>query len=350
MVEHTRTEPSQGDTMKLRGIDFGPVAGASGVQGFFGERHFPEYRHHQMLKFVPGFNFDGMTFTAKTATLEKNNGNMPLRDDGIRVKEWSPKCISCSMRDIVAGQVVNAVGLSNPGILALLNEERWQQRTAPFYLSFMPLGDASTWANQCRHFVDILKPQLSAFQSRIALQVNFSCPNVGVEHDGSFVATVHACFDILAELDIPIEVKLNVLESIETAQAITAHATCDALCMSNAIPFGKLPSRIDWNLMYPKGSPVAKKLKNEKAQGALSGAPLLDLVVEWVRRAKMPGGLEKPIRAGGGILSQDDVDRLWTVGADGVFLGTIAITRPWRLQSTIKAAHKIFKRPRRTRV
>ena len=47
--------------MRLRNIDFGPVFGASGVQGFFGEG----YLHHKFLRFL-GLNFDGCTFVAKT--------------------------------------------------------------------------------------------------------------------------------------------------------------------------------------------------------------------------------------------------------------------------------------------
>ena len=52
--------------MKLRGIEFGSVIGASGIQGFFGEG-YPYHRYPKLL-FPRSFKFDGMTFTAKTTS------------------------------------------------------------------------------------------------------------------------------------------------------------------------------------------------------------------------------------------------------------------------------------------
>ena len=48
--------------MNQRVADFGPVWGASGVQGFFGEGYW-------FHRWVPGLSFDGCTFVAKTTTL-----------------------------------------------------------------------------------------------------------------------------------------------------------------------------------------------------------------------------------------------------------------------------------------
>lgn len=59
--------------MKLCGIDFGNVLGASGVQGFFGEG----YWFHKIWNSF-GLSFAGMIFVAKTATLLPRKGNMPL--------------------------------------------------------------------------------------------------------------------------------------------------------------------------------------------------------------------------------------------------------------------------------
>jgi len=58
----------------MRGIDFGPVWGASGVLGFFGEG----YWYHRYWKPF-GLNFSGVTFVAKTTTLKERSGNMPLK-------------------------------------------------------------------------------------------------------------------------------------------------------------------------------------------------------------------------------------------------------------------------------
>ena len=54
--------------VKLRGIEFGNVLAASGVQGFFGE----DYWFHKLTR--P--NFSGVTFVSKTATVSPRPGNL----------------------------------------------------------------------------------------------------------------------------------------------------------------------------------------------------------------------------------------------------------------------------------
>ncbi len=59
--------------MKLRGVEFGKVFAASGMQGFFGEG----YWYHRFLKPF-GLNFEGITFVAKTTTLNPRAGKIFL--------------------------------------------------------------------------------------------------------------------------------------------------------------------------------------------------------------------------------------------------------------------------------
>lgn len=106
--------------MQLRGIHFRPVCNAAGAQGFFGEG----YPHHRWWKRL-GLTFENCGFVAKTTTLLKRSGNMPLADDGITPREWKPKCIVVKP---LAGVVLNSVGLSGPGAKALLDDGRWQDR------------------------------------------------------------------------------------------------------------------------------------------------------------------------------------------------------------------------------
>ena len=105
--------------MKLRDIEFGNILGASGVQGFFGEG----YWFHKLYKLLFGkrFDFSGMTFVAKTATLHERKGNVKtgflemLFPQWIYVNFWQ-------------GQVLNAMGLPNEGFRALLTRGLWQER------------------------------------------------------------------------------------------------------------------------------------------------------------------------------------------------------------------------------
>ncbi len=118
--------------MQLRGIEFGNILAASGVQGFFGEG----YWFHLPLRPL-GLDLSGVTFVSKTATLAPYKGNMPLT-------RWHtprapfPACIKVRP---LRGVVLNAVGLSNPGLRALLQDGRWQSRTEPFFISLTSRAD-----------------------------------------------------------------------------------------------------------------------------------------------------------------------------------------------------------------
>lgn len=58
---------------------FGPVWGASGVRGFFGEGYWYQ---KLFVRWIPGYSFESVTFVAKTATANPTVGNMPLAQFG----------------------------------------------------------------------------------------------------------------------------------------------------------------------------------------------------------------------------------------------------------------------------
>ncbi|MFC1787609.1 hypothetical protein ACFLZY_00080 [Patescibacteria group bacterium] len=317
--------------MRLRGIDFGPVLGASGVQGFFGEG----YQFHKYLRPF-GLDFAGCTFVAKTTTLWPRLDNMPMRKDQITPKEFKPKCIKVNLTQ---GHILNSVGLSGPGAKALLEMNRWQQRTKPFLLSFMSVAkDKPSRLQELDQFCVLLKNHLVGFQTRIGLQINFSCPNVGL-NPAELVNEISYALDLAAShLNIPLIPKINVEFPAQAALKISQHRVCDALCISNTIPWGHLGNQINWERLFgTKISPLA-----HLGGGGLSGKPLFRLVTNWIYQARYLG-MTIPINAGGGILGPDDLTWLQTAGADSIFLGSIASLRPWRVQKTIERAHMLFR-------
>lgn len=322
--------------MKLRGIDFGRVWGASGVQGFFGEG----YPFHRIFKALFGgmFSFGGMTFVAKTMTWRPREGNMPRREDGITPRERRPACIVVKFRKRVA---LNAVGLSNLGAEALLETGRWHAWRDPHFLSFAAVGGTpSVRLRELEEFVDFFgKTHQPYFKGPHGLQINLSCPNVGI-YPEELVEEASDMLSAARSLEIPLAVKVNVLVPPHAAYAIAAHAACDAICISNSIPWGALPDRIDWEKLF--GSTISPLAKFDG--GALSGAPLLPLVVEWIREARRVG-VKKHINGGGGILHPRDVRTLHNAGADSVAIGSLAILRPWRLRAVIQAAQREFPNP-----
>ncbi len=319
--------------MVLRGIDFGSVWGHSGVQGFFGEG----YWYHKILWWF-GLRFKGMTFVAKTTTLEQRDGNMPMKEDGITSLRLFPKCVVVRLRK---GAVLNAVGLSGPGLRGLLRFRKWQIRTEPFFISFMAVKKTrDERLLEVREFARILRMFLPVFNARIGVMINVSCPNAGVSYgtENDFISEIWNVLDILSGLRVPIVMKFSLTTRPEVVKKLELHSAYDATCVSNTVPWGKFPDKIDWEGLFgSKESPLAKF-----GGGGLSGFVLLPLLEDWLNDAAKCG-LEKPIAAGGGILQKKDVHRVLEAGQElvqAICIGSVTILRGWRTQGVISEAIK----------
>lgn len=326
----------------LRGTDFGPVQCASGAMGWFGEGYW-------FHRWIPGLDWAGCTFVSKTTTLSRRQGNMPFWDTEIinkqkhkfRPKERFPRCVAVYP---LKGAVINSVGLSGPGSLDLFETGRWQDRDDPFFISFMSVAESlEQRKKEALEFIKQVDRFEMEFCAPFGVQINLSCPNTG--HDPGEIASEAkeflGLFQTLREdSNIPIVPKFNVLYPAEAVREI--ERLCDAVCVSNTIPWGKLPDRIDWRKysVCPYADPPVSPL-HHLGGGGLSGKPLLRLVEEWVRQAR-GRDLSLPVIAGGGILAPKDVDVLARAGADAVFLGSIAILRGWRVRRTIRRARDLL--------
>lgn len=312
--------------MELRGTDYGHIFGASGVEGFFGEG----YWFHPLLKPI-GLNFKGMTFVSKTMTAYPNAGDMPLKKNYMP-EEFYPRCIWVAP---LRGVAINAIGLSNPGAEALFSNGRWKKRTEPFMLSYMPIAQSfDERIKETERFVRIVRKHLPDFLAPVALQLNISCSNVGLcTEEMNEEAFEH--LNILNALDIPILPKLNQLATVGMAKELCEHAACDGLVIFNALPYEER-HLVDLPVGFPKTSPL-----KEFGGGAISGKPLFPLTREFVWTARSEG-VKKPIMAGGGITCKKDVRHLNEAGASAVFIGTVAMTRSWRVKGIINCANRIF--------
>lgn len=313
--------------MKLRGTEFGTAFCAPGAQGFYGEG----YPFHPLWKYA-GMTWSGTTFVAKTTTLARRPGNLPLGKNGITPKELFPKCVVVKPW---SGHVLNAVGLSGPGARALFIKGPWQARTEPFMLSFMAVGATKEERLQeLRDYVEMLAWYWRAgFEAKIALQINFGCPNVGL-HIDNLCDEVCASLDIAAELDIPIVLNFNPLVPIEVLRAAGTHPACDAFWIGNTVPWGT--KGIDWlGIFGSTESPLRKRGIN--ADGGLSGPACLPLVMTKLVEARS-AGIRKPIVVGNGFQDICAVDNAFASGASGVAFGVVGIVRPWRMRSLIHIA------------
>ncbi|MDP1709634.1 MAG: hypothetical protein Q8L21_01980 [Candidatus Komeilibacteria bacterium] len=265
-------------------------------------------------------------------------GNMWLDRVTLQPLHWRPDCVWYDWR---RGITLNAVGLSGPGARALLDRGLWQQRTEPFFISFMSVA-ATPEARlaELGRFVETLSWYKEGFRVRFGLQINISCPNVGLDPK-ILVPEARSALDIAAVLGIPLIVKISVEAKPQDVANIAKHPACDALCVGNTIKFGHLPEQIDWVGLFgtadPAKSPLAKY-----GGGGLSGPPLLPVLGEWLYRYRQIDQ-KTPISACGGIFSVRDA--LWLLeyrGANAIELGTVATLRPWRLQRIIRAVNAYF--------
>lgn len=308
--------------MILRGVDFGSVFNASGARGFMGEGY---WFHRPWKPF--GLDWTGSTLVLKTTTLKARKGNMPLEPD-FGPSEAFPKCIIVKP---VKGVVLNSVGLSGPGVRDLL--PHWAslpKKMSPYFVSFMSVEpDQKARVEEANAFFDIMADWREQLGGNFGLQINLSCPNVGLD-PSSLLEEARTVLTAAARVEVPVTVKINALVPVEAAVTISEHWACDAIVCSNTIPWGKLPEKIDWRGLFGSDtSPLA-----HLGGGGLSGAPLSPIVAEWVHKARM-AGLKKPIIAGGGILRPEDADDMLDAGADAVELGSVAILRPWRVRDII---------------
>lgn len=310
--------------MELRGIDFGNVLGASGIQGFFGEG----YWFHKAWSLF-GLDFGGMTFVAKTATFQPCKGNMPL------TRHYTPRNLfpMCVKTKLCRGVMLNSIGLSNPGLGALLGTGRWQERTKPFLLSIMPLADTpQRRLEELRIMVETIRFCKEGFSAPFGLQINLSCPNT--RHNlHELIGESAKILEIASGLGVPLMPKYSIASApIQAVLQLNDHPDCDAICVSNTLPFGWVG--IDWKRVWGnKISPLAKL-----GGGGLSGKALRPLVCEWILRLR-EAGFTKSINGGGGILCTDDVKSYHDVGASSIFLGSVAVLRPWRVKKIINRAN-----------
>lgn len=324
--------------MKLRGINFGNCF--STAEGFFGEG-YPIYE----ILHIAGLDFRGSTFIARTTTLKKNLGNLLLRSNGISVKEFLPGCILpnfkggsflLSAKMIWNGLLLSADAFPGPGAEALFKDGQWQKRTEPFFISFAPTANTpKERLDELYAFVSMLKFWLPDFKAKVGLQINYAGINYEHLEEGEAISGL----TVASGLHIPLMPKFSVLAHPKVAAYICEKSLCDAVCVSSAIPWNKLRD-IGLDPVKLFGTEISPLEKF--GGGGLYGKPLLPSVATWVANARM-AGLKKPIVAGGGVFSKQDVDILQGVGASAVFFGSVSALRPWQVQKIIWQANEVFK-------
>ncbi len=205
--------------------------------------------------------------------------------------------------------LINAVGLSNPGVEVMVEEIR-QAKTR-----LKPLGVpiiASIFADTVYDFGTVARYISEAEPDLI--EVNISCPNLDARFEQMFAASPYVSGQVTrrvkASTRVPILVKLspNVESIAEVAKEVVA-AGADGLTVINSLGPGIV-------LDVESGYPV---LANK--WGGVSGPAIRPIAVKCVRDVAkaVPGA---PIVGTGGVTTARDAIEMLLVGATAVGIGS----------------------------
>ena len=204
------------------------------------------------------------------------------------------------------GGMLNAVGLANPGLQAVVEHELpWLAQRLRRARIIVNVAGATV-----ADYVSVVE-RLTPLDAITAFEINASCPNTsagGLEfgaEPGGLAELVEACRRVSTR---PLTVKLSpVLPDIPAMARVARDAGAEAVTLVNTMP-GLLDKRLG------------------NGSGGLSGPALLPIGVLATRRVRDQVGM--PVIGVGGVRSVNDAREYLTAGASLVAIGTAALADP----------------------
>ena len=277
-------------TVNLAGVELkNPIIPASGTFGYG-----REYAELYDLNILGSFSWKGTT------------GEARLGNPQPRIAEMT-------------GGMLNAVGLQNPGIDAVIEKE--VPNIAKIFQGpvIANVGGFSLeeYAENCR--------KLNAVEQVKLLEVNISCPNVhagGKNFGCDPKAAAEVTRAVKAVTDKPVFMKLppNVTDIAEIAPAC-AEAGADGLCLINTL----LGMRIDLNRKKPI---IANRT------GGVSGPAVFPIALRMVW--DVYEAVKIPIIGCGGISSAEDAVEMMLTGATAVEVGAANLKDPYACKTIVE--------------
>ena len=204
------------------------------------------------------------------------------------------------------GGMLNAVGLANPGVEAVVEHELpWLAQRLHRARIIVNVAGATV-----ADYVRVVE-RLTPLDAITAFEINASCPNTsagGLEfgaEPGCLAELVGACRRVSTR---PLTVKLSpVLPDIPAMARVARDAGAEAVTLVNTMP-GLLDKRLG------------------HGSGGLSGPALLPIGVLATRRVREQVGM--PVIGVGGVRSVNDAREYLAAGASLVAIGTAALADP----------------------
>lgn len=216
--------------------------------------------------------------------------------------------------------MINAVGLQNPGIDAVISEELPKMREK-FHKPII----ANISGFSIEEYVECCRKITSEEQVEI-IELNVSCPNVhggGMSFGTSAESVAEVVRAVKQVVTKPLYVKLtpNVTDIVSIAKAAEA-AGADGICLINTM----LGMRIDTKTRRPV---IANKM------GGFSGAAVFPVAVRMVYQVSKACSI--PVIGCGGVESASDVIEMMMAGATAVEVGAANLRNPYACKEIIEA-------------
>ncbi len=216
--------------------------------------------------------------------------------------------------------LINAVGLQNPGIDAVIGEEL--PRLKEFFHKPVIANISGFSIDEYRYCCE----RIDREEQVGIIEVNVSCPNV--RHGGmSFGTSPEAAAEVTRAVKEvttkPVYIKLspNVTDIVSIAKACE-EAGADGLCLINTL----LGMRIDTLRRRPI---IANKM------GGFSGDAVFPVAVRMVYQVSKACSV--PVIGCGGVSSASDVIEMMMAGATAVEVGTANLRNPYACKEIIEA-------------
>ncbi len=216
--------------------------------------------------------------------------------------------------------MINAVGLQNPGIDAVIAEELPKMREV-FHKPII----ANISGFSIEEYVECCQKITSEEQVEI-IELNVSCPNVhggGMSFGTSAESVAEVVRAVKRVVTKPLYVKLtpNVTDIVSIAKAVE-EAGADGICLINTM----LGMRIDTKTRKPI---IANKM------GGFSGAAVFPVAVRMVYQVSK--ACKIPVIGCGGVESASDVIEMMMAGATAVEVGAANLRNPYACKEIIEA-------------
>ncbi|BDD42491.1 dihydroorotate dehydrogenase [Streptococcus ruminantium] len=218
--------------------------------------------------------------------------------------------------------MLNAIGLQNPGVDAVLSEKLpWLASNFP---SLPIIANVAGFSNEEYAYVS---GKLSKASNVKAIELNISCPNVDHGNKGLLIGQVPelayaAVKAAVASSSVPVFVKLTPSVADITLLAKAAEdAGASGLTMINTL----VGMRFDLKTRQPI-------LAN--GTGGMSGPAIFPVALKLIRQVAQTTNL--PIIGMGGVDSADKVIEMMIAGASAIGIGTANFTNPFACPTIIK--------------